>query len=295
MIARLLRLVMAAAIACPAMVLLPGAAAHTGCALAAGTGRNSATLVVEHFNGAMLSVCVYFDSPTITGEDILRVSGVEFATEGYGSYGDAVCQIDREPATYDPNNCFGTSMYWEMFVSRGGGSWTTSSLGVSSQTFGDGDGEGFHYVPESGGLGPGNPPAHCAPPPPPPTTSTPAPTVAPSARPTVAPSPPLSAATTAAAATPSTPQRETAQASAASSAPPAATATAPPVAVALTPAATSSEPTAGALVRSGPAPPAASPPSGGSRTAWIALAVLLAAVLGVLGVTVRARLRTDRR
>src|SRR5258708_2123590 len=108
---------MASAIACPAMVLLPGAAAHTGCALAAGTGRNSATLAVEHFNGAMLSVCVYFDSPTISGEDILRVSGVEFATEGYGSYGDAVCQIDHEPATYDPNNCFGTSMYWEMFVS----------------------------------------------------------------------------------------------------------------------------------------------------------------------------------
>ena len=291
MIARLLRLLVASAVACPAMILVPGAAAHTGCALAAGTGRNSATLAVEHFNGAMLSVCVYFDSPNISGEDILRVSGVEFATEGYGSYGDAVCQIDHEPATYDPNNCLGTSMYWEMFVSRGGGAWSTSSLGVSSQTFADGDSEGFHYVPESGGLGPGNPPGHCAPPPsPPPPPATPARTPAP----TVAPSPTVAAGSTATSPSPASPQRGTTQPTAAPSVPATSTATAPSVAVVITPAATSAEPTAGALVRSGPAPPA-SVPSGGSRAAWIGVAVLLAAVLGVLGVTIRARVRVDRR
>ena len=293
MIARLLRLLLASAVACPAMVLLPGAAAHTGCALAAGTGRNSATLVVEHFNGAMLSVCVYFDTPNISGEDLLRVSGVEFATEGYGSYGDAVCQIDHEPATYDPNNCFGTSMYWEMFVSRGGGAWTTSSLGVSSQTFADGDSEGFHYVPESGGLGPGNPPGHCAPPPSPPPPPSPRATPAPTPAPTAPPSPTGGPASTAT--SPASPQGETTQASAAPSAPSPATATAPAPAVVITPDATSAEPTAGAVVRSGPAPPSAVAASGGSRAAWIGLAVLLAAVLGVVGVTIRARLRVDRR
>src|SRR5258708_30787066 len=108
---RVLRVALALGLALPAAGLLPRVAGHAGCALAAGNGRNSATLAIEHSNGAMIVVCVYFDTATVTGEDMLRASGVQFDTQSFGSSGDAVCQIDHEPATV-PSNCFGSQMYW---------------------------------------------------------------------------------------------------------------------------------------------------------------------------------------
>ena len=124
---------------------LPG---HPTCADAAWT--HHAALVVEHGDGREVRVCVGFDGSSIGGDQLLAASGIEAATAGTAAFGTEVCQVDGEPATY-PNTCWTTtSPYWVVFVSRGGGPWSASNLGVSSQVFADGDAEGFRYDPQNG-------------------------------------------------------------------------------------------------------------------------------------------------
>jgi hypothetical protein len=118
-----------------------------GCAQA--SYAHHAALVVEHGDAAVVTVCVSFTEDSITGDQLLARSGVQYATADYGSTGKAVCQIDSEPVQYPPGCWTASSPYWAMFVSRGGGSWAMSSLGISSQTFRDGDAEGFRYEGQS--------------------------------------------------------------------------------------------------------------------------------------------------
>ena len=139
-----------------------------GCAQA--STAHHATLVVEHANGTLVKVCVPFSEVQITGEQLLQRSGLEYSTQPYGGSGDAVCQIDMEPAAY--TNCFQGGMFWAMFVSRAHGAWGFSSQGVSSQLFGDGDAEGFRYESQSDSSPPASSPAGVCPPP---TTATPSP------------------------------------------------------------------------------------------------------------------------
>lgn len=144
-----------AALALPATGLFGGVAlaggamlpVAQGCAAAAYTGH--VTLVIEHANTQVIGLCIGFDGATITGEQILQASGVEYATQSYGSLGDAVCQIDGEPASY--GSCLpATGPYWAMFVSRDGGAWQGADHGVSTETFADGDAEGFRYDDQGG-------------------------------------------------------------------------------------------------------------------------------------------------
>jgi hypothetical protein len=130
-----------------------------GCAQAASV--HHAALVVEHSDGAVITVCVSFTADSITGDQLLASSGVQYSTQYFGGAGKAVCQIDGEPAQY-PSTCWtASSAYWAMFVSRAGGSWVTSSLGISSQTFRDGDAEGFRYEGQSDSSVPPSPHGVC--------------------------------------------------------------------------------------------------------------------------------------
>jgi hypothetical protein len=140
----------------------------SGCAQAATV--HHAALVVEHSDGAVIKVCVSFTADSITGDQLLASSGVQYAT-GYS--GQAVCQIDHEPPDSQvPPNCWTTtSFYWAMFVSRAGGSWQSSSLGITSQTFRDGDAEGFRYESQSSTAVPPSPAGVC----PVPSSATPVP------------------------------------------------------------------------------------------------------------------------
>ena len=140
-----------------------------GCASAA--SAHHAALVIEHGNGATLKYCIGFDTDTVTGQYLLDASGVEKGEQGSGSMGEAVCQIDYEPAQY-PSGCWtASSPYWAMDVSRGSGGWSQSNLGVSSQTFHDGDAEGFRYESQSASLSPPSPAGICPFPTPPPTAA----------------------------------------------------------------------------------------------------------------------------
>lgn len=149
--ARLAAFGIAAAAAGGLALAAPGGAARPVCAQAA--GAHHASLVVEHSSGAVLTFCVGFDTATITGEQVMDLSGVEWQSVQY-SFGKAVCQIDYEPRTYPPGCFTSSSPYWAMFVSRQGHGWGTSNLGVSAQTFADGDALGWHFVPSTGGAAP---------------------------------------------------------------------------------------------------------------------------------------------
>ena len=164
-----------------------------GCAAAA--SPHHAALLIEHGDGAVLEYCIGFSADQVTGQYLLDASGVEKAEQTDGSMGEAVCQLDNEPEQY-PSGCWtASSPYWAMYVSRGGAAWTQSAQGVSSQTFRDGDAEGFRYESQSAFLVPPSPGGVCPPPssPSPASSSPPAtsrPTATPAGvRPTPAPSP----------------------------------------------------------------------------------------------------------
>ena len=159
--ARLLGLGFVLPILLGAWLATPGSPGRPTCALAAGT--HHVAVVVEHGNGSVLSRCVTFTSDQLKGDEVMHLSGVEYGTSTYGGgLGSAVCQVDGEPASYPPNCLTSTSAYWAMFVSRGGGRWSISNAGISSQVFSDGDAMGWRYVPPTGGGPPPSPAGVCA-------------------------------------------------------------------------------------------------------------------------------------
>lgn len=174
-----------------AMALSPlGPFAGSACA---SSGPYHAALVVEHGGGGTIRRCVGFSSATITGDQLLQLSGIEDTTATLGGFGQAVCQIDNEPEHFSACLPPSPDPYWAMFVSRGGGSWAASNLGISSQTFANGDAEGFRYDPQTGTAAPPPVPTPC-PSPTPLSTATPARTS--DATPHLAPSPKAPAAPT---------------------------------------------------------------------------------------------------
>lgn len=155
-------LLTAALVPISGLALATGASAVTalplGAPCAAATFTGHVTLVVEHGGGGVTGLCIGFDGATITGEQILQASGLRYAVQSYGALGDAVCQIDGEPATY--GTCLpSTGSFWAMFVSRGGGGWQNADRGMSTETFSDGDAEGFRYDDQSGAEPPPSSPA----------------------------------------------------------------------------------------------------------------------------------------
>jgi hypothetical protein len=182
-IARVRSIVLALALAATAgsaIALSPfGPFVGTACA---GSGPHHASLVVEHGNLVTIQRCVAFSTATITGDQLLELSGIKYETQPFG-FGKAVCQIDAEPPSFSA--CLPPSQepYWAMFVSRDRRSWTLSDLGISSQTFADGDAEGFRYDPQTGAAAPPPIPTPCPSPTPvptatlkPPSAATPRPT-----------------------------------------------------------------------------------------------------------------------
>jgi hypothetical protein len=174
-----------------ALALLPlSPFAGSACA---GSGPRHAALVVQHGSGLTIQRCVAFSSATISGDQLLELSGIEYATASFGGFGQAVCQIDNEPAQFSVCLPPSPDPYWVVFVARGRGPWAISDRGVSGQTFADGDAEGFRYDPQTGAAAPPPAPAPCPSPTPVPT-ATPARTS--NATPHLAPSPKAPAAPT---------------------------------------------------------------------------------------------------
>ncbi|MEO8899192.1 MAG: hypothetical protein ABI352_08560 [Candidatus Dormibacter sp.] len=241
----------------------------SGCAQASSV--HHAALVVEHSSGGVVKICVAFTEAQITGEQLLHRSGVEYNTQPFGGNGDAVCQIDNEPAGY--SSCFQDGKFWAMFVSRSDGAWAFASQGVANQTFGDGDAEGFRYQSQSDSSPPAASPAGVCPRPVPATPVPVSTSRAASARPG-----PSAAAT-------SHPTSSTAATSLPAAATRDATVSAPS-----SPSPGGTTPAAVAQAKAGGAPPA----SPGSATAGVWIAFALGASLIALLAAQLARQRRTR-
>jgi hypothetical protein len=138
--------------------LAPGSPVATTCAAA---GTHHAAVVVEHGDGTVVTRCVAFAADSISGEDLLNLSGIAWSSQTFGGFGDAVCALDSEPAHY--STCPGKDDYWSVFTARAGALWQLDNVGISSTTIRDGDAEGFRYLPAVGNpVAPVSPAGVCA-------------------------------------------------------------------------------------------------------------------------------------
>jgi hypothetical protein len=125
----------------------PGGLPGASCALADGAAH--AAVIVQHSDGrAGQRICVGFNGAAIGAEQTLAGSGLEYQTAFYAAVqGNAVCQVDYEPNGPGPwtsDNCLG-SQYWGLYVSRRGGRWSSSPVGVSDLVLADGDALGLTF------------------------------------------------------------------------------------------------------------------------------------------------------
>ncbi len=103
-----------------------------------------AYVVVEHASRASLQKCVGFSGDSITAQQLMDESGIEYQTQDFGSMGKAVCQVDKEPAQY--TKCFADSgPNWTLFVETGG-QWAEAQTGYSQVTLHDKDALGWIYT-----------------------------------------------------------------------------------------------------------------------------------------------------
>lgn len=157
--------------------------------------RNQAGLVVQFGNGDVVAACVSFDTPQISGEQLLQQAGLQVIIEPYGQFGAALCKISDAAASngcdYPIDDCFcectgASCTYWAYYHLQDG-AWRYSSVGASAWSLSPGMVDGWAWGPgainESGAVPPVLTFAQiCAPPTP---TATPTvPTATPTATPT---------------------------------------------------------------------------------------------------------------
>jgi hypothetical protein len=156
---RLLVIVAASIVAASASTTAHARAATLPCQASAG----HVGLVIEHGDGSVVQRCVGVGAPGGDAEAILAASGIQYGTVGYGgSLGDALCQVDAEPASYPPGCFQSRTANWVLFVARAGGGWMASPAGMSSLHLNSGDWFGVRY--ETGSTSPARLSIACPPP-----------------------------------------------------------------------------------------------------------------------------------
>jgi len=122
---------------------------------------NRAGLVIRHGDGHVISICVRFDEPTISGAELLNRAGVSYLAQS-GGMGTAVCKIDDEGCDYPTEDCFchckgGDCAYWSYQHLRDG-VWSYSQIGAAAYQVQPGAVDGWAW-------GPGNVQSGAQPPP----------------------------------------------------------------------------------------------------------------------------------
>jgi hypothetical protein len=156
-------------------------------------GPHRAGLVIDYGNGQVVTACIAFNEPSITGMDMLLRAERSLVT-GFG--GGTVCQVDGVGCS-DGNNCWcecpGTPCRYWIYYYLSGGQWKYSGLGATARQVHDGDVEGWVWGEGQLNAGGAMPPLFtfdqlCAPPPTqPPTDTPPPPTTTPTLLPTDTP------------------------------------------------------------------------------------------------------------
>lgn len=111
-------------------------------------GENQAGLVVRHGDGRVVTACVAFPEPSITGIQLLERSGISFVSQGSG-IGAAVCKIDGEGCDYPTEDCFckrdgARTTYWA-YSRLIESTWAYSPLGASNTKVQPGDVQGWAW------------------------------------------------------------------------------------------------------------------------------------------------------
>lgn len=163
-------------------VSLPGVRAQT---------LNQVGLVVRFGDGSVITRCIEFNEPEISGHDLLLRSGLDIIDAFDPGQGVAICSIEGEGCPASSCLTCDTPNYWSYWY-LADGTWVYSQAGASNRKVHSGDVEGWRW-------GSGDPPPVvpfdqiCTPPPtdtPQPTDTPPTPTATNTPQPTDTPPPP---------------------------------------------------------------------------------------------------------
>jgi hypothetical protein len=145
-------------------------------------GPNRVGLVVRFGDGSVVSRCVEFSEPSLSGYEVLARAGLTVVAE-FSGLGAAVCKVQNDGCNYPAETCFcqcegSPCVYW-VYHHLVEGAWQYSGFGASSYQVSNGAVEGWAWG-EGDPNGGVQPPVMtfeqiCAPPP----TATPAPTATP--------------------------------------------------------------------------------------------------------------------
>ena len=114
-------------------------------------GVNQAALIVRHVDGSIQTRCLTFTEPSITGEELLRRSGLTVIVNYSSGLGGAVCSINGDGCQYPVQDCFCHCQgiqceYWAYYHWAQGG-WQYSSVGATGYQVSDGMLEGWSWGP----------------------------------------------------------------------------------------------------------------------------------------------------
>lgn len=111
---------------------------------------NQAGLVVQFADSRVETRCVTFEGDSITGADLLALSGLDTIVDPSSGMGVTVCQIEGEGCAHPAEPCFcqcmggGECAYWNYFSRDAGqADWTYSALGAAIHKIKPGSVEGW--------------------------------------------------------------------------------------------------------------------------------------------------------
>ncbi len=125
-------------------------------------GPNRAGLVVQYGNGQVVSRCVTFTEPQITGYDLLKRAQLPLVVDIQG--GGTVCKIGNSGCNFPAQQCFcdcqvlnQSCVYWIYYI-QSGGAWKYSTMGMLGTSVRNGSVNGWVYGQGSGSSSTTTPP-----------------------------------------------------------------------------------------------------------------------------------------
>lgn len=119
-------------------------------------GPNRAGLVVRYGDGRVVTACVSFSEPAISGEELLYRAGLEVSVQSFGGLGNAVCAINGEGCQPPGEPCFcrcqtmgEACTYWVYAHLGEDGQWRSAGRGPSTTMLHNGDVDGWAWGSEA--------------------------------------------------------------------------------------------------------------------------------------------------
>lgn len=108
-------------------------------------------LVVRFADGSVVTDCIDYSGPGMTGEDVLDESGLALVKDMSYGLGAAICKIAQDGCSYPQEHCFcqcegADCQYWAYYqLDRQKAEWVYSGMGLSGHTVEPGDVEGWAW------------------------------------------------------------------------------------------------------------------------------------------------------